>query len=125
MWYEICMVNALTPTSFPATGHPSPYGHGVVSQTVGASIMPTERQTVYGKPALPISERMRQDYPQRPMTISSPRLAPSAVSSEQALQARALLTPEFQQNVMATRILRTSNLYAETPRFRNQLDILA
>jgi hypothetical protein len=87
--------------------------------------MPTERQTVYGKPALPISERMRQDYPQRPVTISSPRLAPSAISSEQALQARTLLTPEFQQNVMATRILRTSNLYAETPRFRNQLDILA
>jgi hypothetical protein len=35
------------------------------------------------------------------------------------------MMPEFQQNIMATRIQRTSNLYAETPRFRNQLDILA
>ena len=72
-----------------------------------------------------LAERMHQDYPQRPVMISSPRLAPSAISTEQALRARALMMPEFQQNIMATRIQRTSNLYAETPRFRNQLDILA
>ena len=57
--------------------------------------------------------------------ISSPRLAPSAISAEQALQARSLLTPEYQHNMLATRIARISNLHAETPRFRNQLDILA
>ena len=57
--------------------------------------------------------------------ITSPRLAPSAISTEQALQARSLLAPEFQHSMMSTRILRTSNLHAETPRFRNQLDILA
>ena len=90
-----------------------------------ARIMPTERQTAYGKLGVPLAERMHQDYPQRPVMIANPRLAPSAVSSEQALQARAMMTPEFQQNIMMSRILRTSNLYAETPRFRNQLDILA
>jgi len=68
---------------------------------------------------------MHRQLPRQPVTITSPRLAPSAVSAEQALQSRALLAPEFKQNIMATRILRTSNLHAETPRFRNQIDILA
>ena len=113
------------PAPFPSTGAPLPGGYGVDPVPVGARIVPTERQTAYGKPAAPLAERMHQDYPQRPMMIASPRLAPSAVSSEQALQARAMMSPEFQQNIMASRILRTSNLYAETPRFRNQLDILA
>ena len=33
--------------------------------------------------------------------------------------------PEFSHNVLATRMLRISNLHSEMPRFRNQLDILA
>jgi hypothetical protein len=119
------MSASFLPTPFPSTGAPLPSGFGVNPAPVGARIVPTERQTAYGKPAVQLVERMHQDYPQRPVMIASPRLAPSAVSSEQALQARAMMTPEFQQNIMASRILRTSNLYAETPRFRNQLDILA
>ena len=119
------MVNALSPTSVLPTGHPSQQNYGPVSSQVGASIVPTERQSAFGKPAVPFSDRVHQDYPQRPVMITNSRLAPSAISAEQALQARALMTPEFQQNIMATRIQRTSNLYAEIPRFRNQLDILA
>jgi len=66
-----------------------------------------------------------RDYPrQRPM-LTNPRLAPSTVTTERALEARTLLAPQFQHNVMATRMARTSNLMAEAPRFHNQLDILA
>lgn len=57
--------------------------------------------------------------------IFNPRLAPSAITSEAAISARALLSPEYQHNILATRMSRISNLYADAPRFRNQIDILA
>ena len=116
---------AFLPSPYPSAGAPVPGSYGVDPVAVGARTVPSDRQTAYGKPPVALAERMNKDYPQRPVMISSPRLAPSAISAEQALSARALMTPEFQQNIMATRIQRTSNLYAETPRFRNQLDILA
>lgn len=68
---------------------------------------------------------MNRDYLRQPAMLASPRLAPSTVTSEQAIQSRTLLSPQFQHNMMATRIMRISNLLAEAPRFRNQLDILA
>ena len=74
---------------------------------------------------VPAVDTLARDYNRRPLMLTSPRLAPSAVTTEQAFQARNLLAPQFQHNVMATRMARTSNLYAEAPRFRNQLDILA
>jgi len=113
------------PSPFPSTGAPLPGSFGINPVASGARTVPSDRQTAYGKAPVALADRMHQDYPQRPVMISSPRLAPSAISTEQALSARALMMPEFQQNIMATRIQRTSNLYAETPRFRNQLDILA
>jgi hypothetical protein len=57
--------------------------------------------------------------------IRAPRGAPSAISAEHFLKSRISLSPEFVHNEAATRIARTSNLYAETPRFRNEVDILA
>ena len=116
---------AFLPSPHPSAGAPLPGSYGVNPLAVGARTVPSDRQTAFGKTPAALAERMHQDYPQRPVMISSPRLAPSALSAEQALSARALMMPEFQQNIMATRIQRTSNLYAETPRFRNQLDILA
>ena len=68
---------------------------------------------------------LSRDYIRQPMMLTSPRLAPSTVTTEQAIQARNAMSPQFQHNVMATRMARTSNLYAEAPRFRNQIDILA
>lgn len=68
---------------------------------------------------------MNRDYVRMPTILTNPRLAPSTVTSEQALQSRTLLTPQFQHNVMSTRMMRISNLFADAPRFRNQLDILA
>ncbi|MEK9962055.1 MAG: hypothetical protein VXB94_10870 [Rhodobiaceae bacterium] len=118
------MAIPVVPAAYPSAGAPMP-GSGVDSRAIGASSVPNGRQTGTGLVPVQTLERSDQDYRRRMPMITSPRLAPSAISTEQALQARSLLTPEFQHNVMATRILRTSNLHAETPRFRSQLDILA
>ena len=68
---------------------------------------------------------MARDYPRQRPALVNPRLAPSTVTTERALEARSLLAPQFQHNVMASLMARTSNLLADAPRFRNQLDILA
>ena len=100
-------------------------GSGVDSLAIGASSVPNGRQTGTGLVPVQSLDRSDQDYRRRMPMIVSPRLAPSTVSTEKALQARSLLAPEFQHNVMATRMQRTSNLLADMPRFRNQIDILA
>ena len=70
--------------------------------------------------------RILPEMGRRPMShIQAPRGAPSTVSSEHFLKSRASLSPTYIHNESITRIARTSNLYAETPRFRNQVDILA
>ena len=117
------ITSAVTP--LPSAAAPLPGGYGIQSANIGASAVPILRQTANGLLPAEATTAMHRQLPHQPVMIASPRLAPSAVSAEQALQSRALLTPEFKQNMLATRILRTSNLHAETPRFRNQIDILA
>lgn len=117
------ITSAITP--FPSAAAPLPGGYGIQSASFGASAVPNLRQTANGLLPTQPTATMHRQLPHQPVMIASPRLAPSAISAEQALQSRALLTPEFKHNMMATRILRTSNLHAETPRFRNQIDILA
>jgi hypothetical protein len=90
-----------------------------------ASVVPINRQTHSGVLAVQFADKNKEDYQRHLMTISSPRLAPSTISTERALEARSMLMPEFSHNVLATRMLRISNLHSEMPRFRNQLDILA
>ena len=91
-----------------------------------ASLMPPERQTAgYIEPAKPIS-RIFADHSGMPISqIRSTRQAPSAILTEQYLKARASSGPVYVQNMSATRSERISNLYADAPRFRNQVDILA
>ena len=117
------ITSAVTP--LPSAAAPLPGGYGIQSATIGANAVPILRQTANGLLPAESTTAMHRQLPHQQVMIASPRLAPSAVSAEQALQSRALLTPEFKQNMLATRILRTSNLHAETPRFRNQIDILA
>ncbi|OUU14348.1 MAG: hypothetical protein CBB97_25020 [Candidatus Endolissoclinum sp. TMED37] len=115
---------ALAPMpQIPAVNSPGITGTTIAS--VGANSVPNLRQTMNG--VLPVT-RLNHSVPfqpQRQPVIASPRLSPSTISTEQALASRAQLAPEFMHNVLSTRILRTSNLYADMPRFRNQLDILA
>ena len=119
------MLSGFTPTSAPLAAAPAPSDMGTSPTNPLASVVPTNRQTHSGVLAVPFAEKNKKDYQRRPMTISSPRLAPSTISTERALEARSLLMPEFSHNVLATRMLRISNLHSEMPRFRDQLDILA
>jgi hypothetical protein len=115
-------VNASIPT---AASMPAALGASVNS--FDANIVPSGRQTMLGVTGKPASETLSRDYTRhpQPMIISHPRQAPSAVSSEQFLAARSLMAPTFQHNIMATKMARISNLHAEAPRFRDQIDLLA
>ena len=90
-----------------------------------ASLMPTERQTINGVDILHASNHLGSNYPNMPHArIYHPRQAPSAVLSENFLQARAGLNPGLVHNGVQTNIARVSNLYKDVPQFKNTLDIL-
>jgi len=99
-----------------------------VPRTVGissASLMPTDRQTINGVEVMHPSATLPQNFQDMPHArIYHPKQAPSAISSENFLAARAALSPGFVQNAAQTNIARISNLYRDVPRFRNELDIL-
>ena len=124
MGYNGAMSLPIAPIPYIHVGH-NPAAPGAAMASIGANSVPNQRQTANG--LLPVTQLDRSDpyRPQRQPMISSPRLAPSTISTEQALASRVQMAPEFMHNVMATRMLRTSNMYADMPRFRNQLDILA
>ena len=91
-----------------------------------ANIMPTLQQTIYGLAPVENSNRTHEYEHNRPqVTISHPRYAPSSVSAEEFLFARAGMSPGYNQNMVATRDARTSNLHEEMPRFNEQIDVLA
>ena len=93
--------------------------------TSSASLMPTLRQTVSGVEVIHPSSNLPQNYHSMPQArIYHPKQAPSAVTSENFLTARAALNPGFMQNVAQTNIARVSNLYRDIPEFKNDLDIL-
>ncbi|MDA9825470.1 hypothetical protein N9D03_07570 [Alphaproteobacteria bacterium] len=78
----------------------------------GQNLVPINRQSITGI-----------DAPQA--LIYHPKQAPSAVTSENFLNARAMLSAGFTHNIAQTKIARISNLYRDAPRFRNDVDILA
>ncbi len=91
-----------------------------------ANIMPTLQQTIYGLAPVEMtgsSHKYEENGAQN--SISHPRYAPSSVSAEEFLVARAGMAPVYNQNMAATREARTSNLHEEMPRFRDQIDLLA
>ena len=95
------------------------------STPMTASLMPTERQTINGVDILHASNHLGSNYPNMPHArIYHPRQAPSAVLSENFLQARAGLNPGLIHNGVQTNIARVSNLYKDVPQFKNTLDIL-
>ena len=121
-------MNPLIPVTSPLpTAASIPATLGASVNTFDANIVPSGRQTMLGISGKPATETLSRDYTRQPqpMIISHPRQAPSAVSSEQFLAARSLLAPAFQHNILATKMARISNLHAEAPRFRDQIDIVA
>ena len=95
------------------------------ASSISASLVPTERQTVNGVEVLHAGNRLGPNYPNMPHArIYHPKQSPSAISSENFLQARAALNPGFVHNAAQTNIARVSNLYRDVPQFKNDLDIL-
>lgn len=90
-----------------------------------ANSMPSLRQTFLGIDGVPQTFNSKNNMDERPRPVFSPRLSPSTISTERALEARVMLGPEFRHNILATRIERTSNLLSEAPRFSKLIDILA
>ena len=96
------ITSAVTP--LPSAAAPLPGGYGIQSAAIGANAVPNLRQTANGLLPAESTTTMHRQLPHQPVMIASPRLAPSAVSAEQALQSRALLTPEFKQNMMCSEL---------------------
>lgn len=93
---------------------------------VRANSMPSLQQTVYGlEPLEPSNKSYKYEESRSQVTISHPRMAPSSISAEEFFLARASLSPAYNHNMAATRDARTSNIHEDTPRFRDQIDIIA
>jgi len=117
--------NELLPPQLPRPERkPGQSASGSVT-AVSASLMPTERQSVDGVEVLHASSQLGPNYTNMPNArIYHPKQSPSAVSSENFLQARAALNPGFVHHAAQTNIARVSNLYRDVPQFKNELDIL-
>lgn len=91
-----------------------------------ATTMPSLRQTSIGIPFLTEAEKKRPEYSSNHSSyLRSVRAAPSVVSTEAFLQARAMNDRVFIHNMAAIKSEQISDLHRETPRFKNQIDILA
>ena len=109
-----------------STGHIKPESTVPTVGQLRASTMPSLQQTIYGLQPLEQSDKTNKYEGGRPhITISHPRAAPSSISAEEFLLARASLSPGYNHNMAATRDARTSNIHEDTPRFRDQIDIIA
>lgn len=112
--------------AFTQTSPVMPIADTLALQPIFANSVPSQRQTAYGLEAVGVTQNQHRQMKRPPATvISHPRLAPSGVTSEQYVSARAALSPGFLHQMAATKIARISNLYADAPRFSAQVDILA
>jgi hypothetical protein len=93
---------------------------------ISANIMPTFDVEGVATAKISPTTRILPEMGRHSMAnIHAPRGAPSSISSESYLKSRASFSPEFIHNELNTRIARTSNLYADAPRFKNDVDLLA
>ena len=117
-------------TDAPSAGKAKPVSGQANAVTTGsgmssANLMPTPRQTINGIEAVHPPARTVPDFSNmQHARIYSPRQAPSAITSENFLAARASLSPGFVHNAAQSNIARISNMYRDVPRFRNEIDIL-
>ena len=96
------------------------------TQMSDATYVPSQRQTAYGVGNLAQSEKKHPEYTHNNLAfIRSRRGAPSAITAENVLKARASLDQVYMHNMAATMREYISNSLADAPNFRNQLDIMA
>ena len=99
---------------------------GAPRHTTGARVMPTLPQgTKAVSPSAQPYDLAREFHKNPLRQVYNPRQAPSAISSENFLAARALMSATFVHNIAMTKEARVSNLYKDAPKFREQIDILA
>tara|TARA_B100001057_G_scaffold475477_1_gene542279 strand:- start:37 stop:402 length:366 start_codon:yes stop_codon:yes gene_type:complete len=99
---------------------------GAPRHTTVARVMPTLPQGTKAVTPSTQPHDLAREFHQRPLQqIYNPRHAPSAITSENFLAARALMSATFIHNIAMTKEARISNLYKDTPKFRDQIDILA
>ena len=99
---------------------------GAPKHTTVARVMPTLPQGT--KAVTPSTQTfdLTKEFHRKPLQqIYNPRHAPSAITSENFLAARALMSATFIHNIAVTKEARISNLYKDAPKFRDQIDILA
>ena len=99
---------------------------GEPKHTTVAKVVPTLPQGT--KAVVPTTQPhdLSKDFHQKPLQkIYNPRHAPSAITSENFLAARALMSATYVHNIAMTKEARISNLYKDAPKFRDQIDILA
>lgn len=101
------------------------HGVGTAPSWQTANTVPSLRQSVLGVEGIQQSNTSKNNKHELTRPIFNPRLSPSTVSTEKALEARSIFNPEYKHNLMATRIERTSSLLLEAPRFSEMIDILA
>ena len=91
-----------------------------------ASLMPTARQIDTGIEVIHPGVALQKNFTDMPLArVYHPRQAPSAISSENYLAARAAMNPGFVHNAAHTNSARVSNLYKDVPRFRDHVDLIA
>ena len=99
---------------------------GAPKHTTVARVMPTLPQGTKAVTPSAQPHVLAREFHQKPLQqIYNPRQAPSAISSENFLAARALMSATFVHNIANTKEARISNLYKDAPKFRNHIDILA
>ena len=99
---------------------------GAPRHTTVARVMPTLPQgTKAVAPSTQPFDLDREIYRKPLQQVYSPRQAPSAITSENFLAARALMSATFVHNIAATKEARISNVYKDAPKFRDHIDILA
>ena len=115
-------------TSASPPAAPRPNAGQLVSgdTSSSASRMPTARHIDAGIEVIHPGVALQKNFTDMPLArVYHPRQAPSAVSSENFLAARAAMNPGFVHNMAHTNSARISNLYKEVPRFHNHLDLIA
>ena len=96
------------------------------TQIGDATYMPSQKQTAQGIENLTQIEKKHSEYTHMNLPfVRSRRGAPSAITAENVLKARAALEKIYMHNAAATKREYISNSHADAPNFRNQLDIMA
>jgi hypothetical protein len=96
------------------------------TQSMSATYVPSLRQTAYGVGNLTQTEKKDPEYNHTNLSfIRSRRGAPSAITVENLLIARAALEKVYMHNIASTKREYISNSLADSPNFTNQLDFMA